>query len=79
MDIPERVKRIVSEQGDVDAKDITPESRFVEDLGFDSLGLVELILAIEDEYSIEIPDEEAENLKTFNDLVNYVTNAKASK
>ena len=57
-DIPSEVRRIIKEQLDVDEKDIKPESSFIDDLGADSLGLVELVLAFEEAFEIDIPDEE---------------------
>ncbi len=57
IDIPSEVKRIIKEQLDVDEKDIKPESSFIDDLGADSLGLVELVLAFEEAFEIDIPDD----------------------
>ena len=68
----EKIKSALSEQLGIDESTITLESTFVEDLNIDSLDLVELILALEEEYQIVIPDEEAENLTTVGDVVNYV-------
>jgi acyl carrier protein len=66
------VKRIIKEQLDVDEKDIKPESSFIDDLGADSLGLVELVLAFEEAFEIDIPDEETEKIRTVNDAVEYI-------
>lgn len=74
MSVVDGVKKIVVEQGGLHDEDVTLGSNFVDDLGFDSLGLAELIRAIEEEYSIDIPDEAAGILRTVNDLVDYVTN-----
>ena len=71
-DIPSEVKRIIKEQLDVDDKDIKPESTFIEDLGADSLGLVELVLAFEEAFEIDIPDEDTEKIRTVNDAVEYI-------
>jgi len=66
------VKRIIKEQLDVDEKDIKPESTFIEDLGADSLGLVELVLAFEEAFEIDIPDEDTEKIRTVQDAVDYI-------
>jgi acyl carrier protein len=70
--IEAEVKRIIKEQLDVDEADIKPESQFVEDLGADSLGLVELVLAFEETFELDIPDEETEKIKTVQDAVDYI-------
>ena len=76
--IEAEVKRIIKDQLDVDEKDITPESTFVDDLGADSLGLVELVLAFEEAFEIDIPDEDTEKIRTVQDAVDYITqNAKS--
>jgi acyl carrier protein len=76
-DIPSEVKRIIKEQLDVDEKDIKPESSFIEDLGADSLGLVELVLAFEEAFEIDIPDEDTEKIRTVQDAISYIEkNAK---
>ena len=71
-DIPSEVKRIIKEQLDVDEKDIKPESSFIDDLGADSLGLVELVLAFEEAFEIDIPDEDTEKIRTVQDAVSYI-------
>jgi acyl carrier protein len=71
-DIASEVKRIIKEQLDVEEKDIKPESTFIEDLGADSLGLVELVLAFEEAFEIDIPDEDTEKLRTVRDVVVYL-------
>ena len=71
-DIEARVKKIIAEQLGVPESDVTNEKAFVADLGADSLDTVELVMALEDEFSIEIPDEEAEKIKTVNDVVEYI-------
>lgn len=73
----DRVKKIVIDQLDVDEKEVTPEASFVEDLGADSLDLVELIMSLEEEFSnpsrkIEIPDDDAEKILTVQDAVDYL-------
>jgi len=70
----DRVKRIVVEQLSADAETVTKEASFQEDLGADSLDTVELVMALEEEFDIEIPDEEAEKIKTVQDIVDYITN-----
>ncbi len=70
--IDERVKKIIAEQLSVEIDKITPEARFVDDLGADSLDTVELVMALEEEFEIDIPDEEAEKIVTFQDVLNYV-------
>jgi acyl carrier protein len=71
-DIPSEVKRIIREQLDVDDKDIKPESSFIDDLGADSLGLVELVLAFEEAFEIDIPDEDTEKIRTVQDAIAYI-------
>ena len=56
--------------------EIKPESSFIEDLGADSLDIVELVMAMEEEFEVEIPDEEAENIKTVGDAINYINSHK---
>jgi acyl carrier protein len=68
----ERVKKIITEQLGVDEEDVTPEANFVEDLGADSLDTVELVMAFEEEFGIEIPDEDAEKIVTVQQAVDYI-------
>lgn len=68
----EKIREILSEQFGVDAEDINPETTLAEDLGADSLDVVDLIMSIEDEFAVEIPDEEVENIKTVGALVEYI-------
>jgi len=70
--IEERVKNIIVEQLGVDADQVTPEASFVEDLGADSLDTVELVMAFEEEFDIEIPDEDAEKMVTVGQAVSYL-------
>lgn len=72
MSIEDRVKKIVVEQLGVEEGDVKPDASFVDDLGADSLDTVELVMALEEEFQAEIPDEDAENLRTVQDAVNYV-------
>lgn len=71
-DIASKVKEITSEQLGVDETQITPEAKFVDDLGADSLDTVELVMALEEEFDLEISDEEAEKLTTVNRVVTYI-------
>ena len=71
----ERVKKIVVEQLGVEADEVQMTSTFVDDLGADSLDIVELIMAFEEEFNIEIPDEKAEKIKTVEDVVKYIDEA----
>lgn len=68
----ERVKSVIIEQLGVDEANITMEASFIEDLGADSLDIVELIMALEEEFDLEIPDEDAEKISTVGDVVNYI-------
>jgi len=68
----DRVKAIVVEQLGVDADQVTPQSKFVEDLGADSLDVVELVMALEEEFDIEIPDEDAEKIVTVGEAAKYI-------
>jgi acyl carrier protein len=68
----EKVKAILSEQFDVEEDSITSDTNIADDLGADSLDVVDLLMSIEDEFEIEIPDEEVENLKTVGELVKYI-------
>ena len=70
----EKVKAILSEQFDVEEDTITPDTSITEDLGADSLDVVDLLMSIEDECEIEIPDGEVENIKTVGELVSYIEN-----
>lgn len=73
----EKVRDIVVEQLDVDENDVTMESAIVDDLGADSLDVVDLVMSIEEEFDVEIPDEEVENIKTVGDIVKYVESASS--
>lgn len=69
----EKVSAIIVEQLGVDAKEVTMEASFIDRLGADSLDIVELIMAFEEEFGIEIPDDEAEKIATVGDAVNYIS------
>ena len=70
--IADRVKEIIVEQLGVNPDQVTPEAKFIEDLGADSLDTVELVMAFEEEFGAEIPDEDAEKLQTVGDVVKYI-------
>jgi acyl carrier protein len=70
--IDQRVKDIIVEQLGVKPDQVTPEAKFIEDLGADSLDTVELIMALEEEFGIEVPDEQAEKLTTVGDVIKYI-------
>ncbi|AGC46508.1 acyl carrier protein [Myxococcus stipitatus DSM 14675] len=74
--IEAKVKSIIADQLGVSDEEIKPEASFIEDLGADSLDIVELVMAMEEEFEVEIPDEEAENIKTVGDAVNYIKTHK---
>jgi acyl carrier protein len=76
-DIETKVKEIISQQLEVSTEQLRPEASFIDDLKADSLAVVELVLALEQEFGIEIPDEDTEQIKTVKDAVNYIkTHAK---
>ena len=70
----DKIKTILAEQLDVEADTLTMETDIAKDLNADSLDVVEILMSIEDEFSVEIPDEEIENIKTIGDLVEYIEN-----
>ncbi|HDI60741.1 MAG TPA: acyl carrier protein [Desulfobacteraceae bacterium] len=74
MSVQDKVKKIIAEKLGVDPTEVVPEASFVEDLGADSLDLVELIMSMEEAFEIEISDEDAENLKTVQDAIDYINN-----
>jgi acyl carrier protein len=71
--LQDRVAKIVADQLGITLEEVIPEASFIDDLGADSLDLVELIMVLEDKYGLDIKDEDAEKIKTVQDLINYVT------
>ncbi|MFP3014435.1 MAG: acyl carrier protein [Arsenophonus sp.] len=76
-DIEKRIKKIIAEQLGVKDDEVTNNSSFVEDLGADSLDTVELVMALEEEFDTEIPDEEAEKITTVQAAIDYINNSKS--
>ncbi len=74
--LEEKVKKIIIDQLGVDEAEVTPEAKFIDDLGADSLDTVELVMALEEEFGIEIPDEDAEKIATVQDAVAYIQGHK---
>ena len=75
---PDRVKKIVGEHLGVDAEKVTEEASFIDDLGADSLDIVELVMAFEEEFGVEIPDDAAEKITTVKDAIDYIEGQKAA-
>jgi acyl carrier protein len=79
-EITEKVKQIISEQLGVEEAEVTPSASFVDDLGADSLDTVELVMALEEHFDIEIPDDAAEKIRTVQDAIDYIDkHSKVSK
>ena len=76
MSIENKVKEVIVEQLGVSADEVVPSASFVDDLGADSLDTVELVMALEEEFGVEIPDEDAENIKTVQDAIDYINKNK---
>lgn len=72
--MPDKVKEIIVNELGVEAEKVTPEASFVEDLGADSLDTVELVMAFEEEFGIDIPDEDAEQMRTVGEAIDYLKN-----
>ena len=70
--VEEKVKEIICEQLGVEEDEVTPNAKFIEDLGADSLDIVELVMAFEEEFDLEIPDEDAEKITTVGDAIQYI-------
>jgi acyl carrier protein len=79
MSVQDKVKSIIAEQLGVKPEEVTPEAAFVEDLGADSLDTVELVMALEEGFAIEIPDEDAEKITTVGDAVKYIEEKAGNK
>ena len=77
--IEEKVKEIIVEQLSVNPEQVTPEAKFIEDLGADSLDVVELVMAFEEQFSVEVPDEDAEKLTSVSDVIKYIEEKQESK
>jgi acyl carrier protein len=75
--VESKVREIISEQLGVSVEQVTPEASFIEDLGADSLDIVELVMALEEQYGMEISDEDAEKIRTVKDVVNYIESHKS--
>ena len=74
--VDDKVKKIIIDQLGVDEAEVTPEAKFIDDLGADSLDTVELVMALEEEFGIEIPDEDAEKIATVRDAITYIQEHK---
>ena len=79
MSLEERIAEIIVEQLGVSREEISPDASFVEDLGADSLDIVELVMAIEEEFGLEIPDEDAERMQNIGDAISYVEERTAGR
>ncbi|PIQ88571.1 MAG: acyl carrier protein [Candidatus Omnitrophica bacterium CG11_big_fil_rev_8_21_14_0_20_42_13] len=79
MAVEDKVKSIIAEQLGVKVEEVTPQASFIDDLGADSLDTVELVMALEEEFGIEIPDEDAEKMSTVGDAIKYIEEKAASK
>ena len=79
MAVEEKIKGIIAEQLGVKPEEVTPQASFIDDLGADSLDTVELIMALEEEFNVEIPDEDAEKMTTVGDAIKYIESKTANK
>ncbi|MFC1709171.1 acyl carrier protein [Candidatus Omnitrophota bacterium] len=78
-DVADKIKSIIAEQLGVKPEEVTPQASFIEDLGADSLDTVELVMALEEEFGVEIPDEDAEKMGTVGDAAKYIEEKVATK
>ena len=72
MNIADKVKKLIAEKLEVDPGDVVPKASLIDDLGADSLAIVEMIMTMEEEFDIEVPDEDAEQLRTVEDAIKYI-------
>jgi acyl carrier protein len=79
MAVEDKIRDIIVEQLGVTAEEVVPEASFIDDLGADSLDIVELVMAIEEEFGLEIPDEDAERMQSIADAINYVEERTAGR
>ncbi len=79
MSVEDKIRSIISEQLGVKPEEVTPQASFIDDLGADSLDTVELIMALEEEFSVEIPDEDAEKMATVGDAIKYIEEKAPAK
>ena len=79
MAVEDKIREIIVEQLGVTAEEVVPEASFIDDLGADSLDIVELVMAIEEEFGLEIPDEDAERMQSIADAINYVEERTAGR
>ena len=79
MAVEDKIKEIIVEQLGVAAEEVVPEASFIDDLGADSLDIVELVMAIEEEFGLEIPDEDAERMLNIGDVISYVEERTAGR
>jgi acyl carrier protein len=77
MELLDKVKQIIADQLGIDEDEVVPDASFIDDLGADSLDIVELIMAFEEEFDLEIPDEDAEKIKTVQNVIDYIKNHTA--
>mgnify|MGYP000869580705 FL=1 len=77
MEVLDTIKQIIADQLGIDEDEVVPEASFIDDLGADSLDIVELIMAFEEEFDMEIPDEDAEKIKTVQNVVDYIKSYSA--
>ncbi|MDD4568514.1 MAG: acyl carrier protein [Tepidanaerobacteraceae bacterium] len=77
MEVLDNIKQIIADQLGIDEDEVIPEASFIDDLGADSLDIVEMIMAFEEEFDMEIPDEDAEKIKTVQNVIDYIKNHSA--
>ena len=77
MEVLDKIKQIIADQLGIDEDEVVPEASFIDDLGADSLDIVEMIMAFEEEFDMEIPDEDAEKIKTVQNVIDYIKHPSA--